>query len=69
MFVEEAEYLGRHGADFENDLARLGKYAREAANLVRSWEPPVPSLGPSFRTPPLSPETTAQLRAMFPDKV
>ena len=69
MFVEEAEYLSRHGADFEDDLACLGKYAREAANLVRSWEPPVMSMGPSFRTPPLSAETTARLRAMFPDKV
>jgi hypothetical protein len=69
MFVEEAEYLGRRGADFEDDLVRLGKYVREAANLLRSWEPPTPSLGPSFRTPPLSAETTARLRAMFPDKV
>ena len=69
MFVEEAEYLTRHGGDFEDELALLGKYAREAANRVRSWEPPAPSVGPSFRTPPLSAETTARLRAMFPDKI
>ena len=69
MFVEEAEYLSRHGEDFDDDLARLAKHARDAANRVRSWEPPVASLGPSFRTPPLSAETTARLRAMFPLRI
>ena len=69
MFVEEAEYLTRHGGDFEDELARLSKFAREAANRVRSWEPPAPSMGPSFRTPSLSAETTARLRAMFPSRI
>jgi hypothetical protein len=69
MFQEKAEYLGRHGLDFEPDLDKLGRYRREADRLLRTWEPPVPSLAPSFRPAPLSPETTARLRELFPDKV
>jgi hypothetical protein len=69
MFVEKAEYLGRHGSNFDAELDRLGRYRREADKLLRAWEPPVPSLAPSFRSPPLSAETTARLRELFPDGV
>ena len=67
IFQEAAEYLSRHGEDFEADLDRLGRRRREADRLLRGWESPVLSQGPSFRTPPLSEEASGRLREMLRD--
>jgi hypothetical protein len=68
LFQSKAEYLTRHGWDLESALDRLGRYRREVDRLLRVWEPPEPSRHPSFRTPPLSTETTARIRELFPGK-
>jgi hypothetical protein len=69
LFQSNAEYLSRHGCDFETELNQLGSYRREADRVLRTWGPPVLARAPSFRTPPLSEETTARIRELFPGKV
>jgi hypothetical protein len=64
LFHSNAEKLSRHGCEFENEMDHLGRYRREADRLLRTWEPPVLSNVPSFRTPPLSAETTARIREL-----
>ena len=51
------------------DLDRLGRRRRKVDRLLRGWESPVLSQGPSFRTPPLSEEASGRLREMLRDLV
>jgi hypothetical protein len=68
MYKERAEFLGRNLPNtIDESLDLLGKYAREGNRLLRAWEPPVLSRGPSFRAPVLSPEAAARFKEMFPD--
>jgi hypothetical protein len=67
MYREKAEFLGRNLPNaIDEFLDRLGRSAREGDRLLRAWEPPVLSRGPSFRAPVLSPEAAARFKAMFP---
>jgi hypothetical protein len=68
LFQSKAEFLARHGSDFESALDHLGRYRRVADRLLRIWTPPMLSRHPSFRTPPLSAEATARIRELFPGK-
>ena len=68
MFQERAEFLGRHlPGVLDSALDRLATYAREGDRLLRAWEPPLLSRGPSFRAPVLSPTATARYEEMFPE--
>jgi hypothetical protein len=68
MYQEHAEYLNRHTGNLNEELDALGRQKREADRALRTWEPPVPSAGPSFRAQSLSAETTARLRELFRGK-
>jgi hypothetical protein len=69
MFKEKAEFLGRNlPGVLDESLDRLVRSVREGDRLLRAWEPPVLSRGPSFRAPVLSPEATARFKEMFPEK-
>jgi hypothetical protein len=63
LFKEKAEFLGRNlpGVPDES-LDRLIKYAREGDRLLRAWERPQLSRGPSFRSAELSPEAAARIK-------
>jgi hypothetical protein len=68
MFEEKAEFLGRHlhGVP-DGHLDRLARFAREADRLLRAWESPVLSRGPSFRAPALSANAAARFKEIGPE--
>ena len=68
MFREKAEFLGRNlPVVLDESLDKIAKYSREGDRLLRAWEPPELSRGPSFRAPVLSPAAAARFKEMFPE--
>jgi hypothetical protein len=68
-FRVRANYLSRQGVDFSREVGRIKECEQQADRILEEWHPPALSRSPSFRTPPLSPDSTARLRELFPGKV